>query len=365
MILSQSAPVMKKLLIIVSTLVAATWLLVLPGVVGKIVGDRVPQWLSESAASSESRFESGWFGSRLTLTDTYLSAELEARHVPPTRPGWLQVSGTVDLPQLPDGSRVDGFIHIDGRTRVALEAPRFDFAGPTRTTLRAVDIEFEQSPAGMTRIDLDAARLGLVNANGLKLDYAGLSGQLQRRPVDETASRLALNLRLGEPSDPQFLELVMTAAPVDNAAFDELLAGLGQLSSARPDSYDAQLALLTLAGAWQGLASAGLVIELDRLSVGEASRLAGRWEIAAGQPLVTGAGKAEALLEWLNRIVALTRGQTTAAAEPEARAWIRILVERSWLRIDGERFRFAYPSGVGDGSAGPDRPESDSSASSR
>ena len=345
---------MKKWLIIILALAASTWFLVLPGAVGLIVSDRIEAWLNESAATAESRFESGWFSSRLALEDRVLAADLEARHVPPTRLGWLQVSGTMELPQLPQGSRLDGFIHIDGRTRVALESPRFDASGPTRTTLEAPRLSFEQTPTGQTDVDLEATGLGLSNTSGLALDYAGLKIELQRSPVDDTASRLALGLRLGAASDPQSLSMALVAAPVDDTFFDQLVDGIGQLSRARPDSYDAQLAMLTLAGAWAGLAEAGLVIDLEHFALGDGSEMEGRWETAAGQPRIIGSGRAEALLEFLNRIVALSRGQSPALAEPEARAWIRTLVERSLLTIDGERFRVAYPSGVEGGSTSAD-----------
>ena len=339
---------MKKWLIIVLALSAMTWLLVLPGVVGLVLSDRVPAWLAESAASAESRFESGWFSSRLALTDTHLAAELEARHVPPTRPGWLQVSGTVDLPPLVDGSRIDGFVRFDGRTRVALDAPELRLPGPPHTTIQALALELEQAPAGATRLELSAAGLGLANGHGLKVDYASPAGDLLRERVDETTSRLALALRLGEPADPQSLSLALSAAPINDAAFEELLDGLGQWQSARPDTYDEQLALLTLAGAWQGLASAGLVVELDHLTLGASTRMQGRWEAASGQPRISGDGQVEALLEGLTRIVALSRDQPDAVAEREARAWLRVLVERAWLIIEDERFRFAYPSDSAD-----------------
>ncbi|MEE4330132.1 MAG: hypothetical protein V2J10_04640, partial [Wenzhouxiangella sp.] len=344
---------MKKWLIIVLVLAATIWLAVLPGVVGLVVGNSVEQWLDESAPTAESHFERGWFASRLALADTHLKADLAARHVPPTRPGWLEVSGEVDLRQLPDGGRVDGFMHINGRTRVAIVAPRFLAGVSTRALLEALTLEFEQHPAGHTRIDLGAAGLALANSAGLDLDYAGLELDLERGPVSDTASRLELELRLGESSDPQALALTLTAAPIDDLSFDQLLDGLGQLQRARPDSYDAQLALLTLAGAWAGLANAGLVIELDRLALGESSRLDGRWDVAAGQPRITGGGRSEDLLEFIKRLVSLTREAAPAAAEPEARAWIRTLVERTWLTLEGERFRFAYPSASGGDPSSP------------
>jgi hypothetical protein len=107
---------------------------------------------------------------------------------------------------------------------------------------------------------------------------------------------------------------------------------------------DQQLALLTIAGAWQQLAEAGLEIELAELSLDRDTAFVGRWTAAGPSPLVRGGGHHQTLHTWLATIIGFTRAISPQTAEREASAWMAQLIEQQWLQIEDDRFEFQFPA---------------------
>lgn len=76
---------MKKALIILTLALIATWLVLLPGLVGLYLARWLPSWLDEDAQTILTEQQSGWFSSAVQLEGPDWRLSARARHVPPTR----------------------------------------------------------------------------------------------------------------------------------------------------------------------------------------------------------------------------------------------------------------------------------------
>jgi hypothetical protein len=331
---------MKKALIILTLALIATWLVVLPGLVGLYLDRWLPEWLASQGLSEASESRAGWFRSGLELAHPELDLQARARHLPPTAGAWLQVDGELKPAWLEAPLTIDGRFGLFGNTRLTLAGPSLSTdsepalkAGPGR-------LQLAQSSPDRIEARLDLGSLAIEDRQGNRLATGDAELALDWQRLDETHAALALDLRLPERQAALSLDI----GPIAMQPLSELAQGLEQLRRARPDTIDQQLAALTIAGAWQQLAEAGLEISLNELRLDNETALVGRWKAAGPMPLLRGGGRTETLLDWLASIIGLSRRISPEMAEREARSWLTSLADRQWLAPEGEHFEFHFPA---------------------
>ncbi len=345
----QGLVIMKKAFIILVLLLAATWMLAMPALVGAFMRGWLPEWLEETAPTAETNYQVGWFSTRLDVSDQNLVADLRARHFPPLGLAWVDLSGTIHTDFADNGLRVAGQLGLTGRTDVRLNADAMTLASEPDIRTANAGLVFTQLVDGGAHVILDLTSLLMADRLGNHLNPDQLLARLDWTPLDEDHAHLELVLQL---TGPGMARLSLIAAPVHREAMAELLDGIEQLRAARPDTVDQQFALLTIAGAWQQLALAGLELDLREFSLAGDTVFRGHWRTGSSWPEIEGTGDINELLDWLVPIIGLSRQVSPEAAEREARAWLVELVDRDWLEPREERFRFRYgpdehPEGTG------------------
>lgn len=329
-------------------LLAATWLVGMPALVGQYVRAWVPEWLANIEATEDSHFEPGWFRSNLEVSPgNDIHARLKARHMPPIGLSWLYLEGEIDTPHSAESTRVRGHLDLDGRIRLVAEGRNLTFSQQPRFRTRTLQINLDQRPEGKTRLltDLTGPAWSDEIGNRLDFDRAVTIMNWQALGPDHASLDIAASFN---HQDQLKLDLAIQASPLEVNVLGQLVDGIRQLLAAPPDSMARQMALLTIAGAWQELGQHGLEIELERLVIGSSSEFSGQWKTASGMPAMTGRGHTEDLLELLTPIVALIQTLPPTRAEREAREWIQALVREQVLDVsENGQFRFQYPADAG------------------
>ncbi|MFU8832552.1 MAG: hypothetical protein ACNA7J_10405 [Wenzhouxiangella sp.] len=330
---------MKKAFIILVLLLAATWMLAMPALVGAFMRGWLPDWLAETAPAAETSYQVGWFSTRLDVSDQNLVADLRARHFPPFGLAWVDLRGTIHTDFADNGLRVAGQLGLTGQTDVRLDADTTTLAYEPDIRTANAGLTFTQRVDGGAHVVLDLTGLLMVDRLGNRFNPDQALARLDWTLLDEDHAHLELDLQL---TGPGMARLSLIAAPVHREAMADLLNGIEQLRAARPDTVDQQFALLTIVGAWQQLALADLELELGEFSLAGDTVFRGHWHTASSWPEIEGTGDINALLDWFVPIIGLSRQVSPEAAEREARAWLLELVDRGWLEPKNERFRFRY-----------------------
>lgn len=327
---------MRNILIIGLLLLLAVWLLVMPAVVGVYLRDAVPEWLAEWSSPEEASFQPGWFGSELTWQpETEIRLRLNARHFPPLRIGWMHLDGELDVPLTTEPARVAGHLGLTGSWH--LHAAAADFRPVASSPVAARDLRINLSQAGGQPLSL------LLSAATLRLNentpgFSNLRVRALRRPADNDMMRVGLDLEL-DADELGTGRVTLQAGPVHPDQLGILVQGLGQLAESTPGSMSEGMALVTLVGAWQEMAAAGLVIELERLEFGPSTAFEGRWIAARPAPRITGSGQLSELSAWLQRLLPDAFPADPDGPEP-ARA---LLADLGQLHTDRDQFRFSDP----------------------
>lgn len=334
---------MKKVLIIGLILVAAIWLLVMPALVGLSLRERVPMWLEDGALPPQSEYRPGLFSSHLKLADGGLvQGRIQARHLPFPGSAWIDLTGTLTTGHHNDRLDLIGRFGVSGAMDLRLTSPELSFSDQPHIQTGQTRISLDRNRRGSTRVDLDLADLRLADAHGNDLTFTRAEGEIHWRQRGEAPASLAAQITL-TGSRHGDLRLTFDAAPIDMQALSEMSSGIDQLRRARPDSLEQTLAMLTIGGAWQQLAAAGLTITVHEIGFDDRASFQGQWQTTNPQPEISGEGGIEALLDWFGPIIGLARSIDSQRAEQEARAWITALVDRDWMRVDASGFRFNYP----------------------
>jgi hypothetical protein len=331
---------MKKILIILALLAIATWLVILPGLIGLYLNRWLPVWLDEGSQASLSEQRIGWFSSAIELDGADWQLSARARHLPPTRAAWLELDGQLQPGWLDQPVDFNGSFGLSGASTLQLRSDQLAASTNPVISAGASALDLQQSAPGQVEARLNLAALSLNDALGNRLEPGDSRLALNWQRLNPAHSSLRLEVRLEEPPSG----LLIRISPIAIEPARELIQGIEQLRLARPDTMDQQLALLTIAGAWQQLGEAGMVIELSELSLAAETRFAGRWVTAESLPLIRGAGQLEPLLDWAASLIGLSRGLSPEMAEREARAWLTSLVDRQWLAPEGEHFEFHFPA---------------------
>lgn len=329
---------MKKTLIILVLLAALIWLLVMPAAVGAYLRTWVPDWLDELGVGDRSQFESGWFASDLTITDA-LTVDIQARHFPPLGLRWINLAGQLNSPLSDQPFDLRGHLSLQGRSRFDINGPNLAIDGNPRIGAGPVSLQLDQplDATSTLRADIDQWVIEDTLDNSLLAER--LETTLSWQGMDDDHLRLSLVLSAAEPAG---IELQLSAEPVQREALAGLIEGLQQLNQAPPDSTAQQFALLTVASAWQQLTSAGLVIELDELTVGSENRFTGRWDTRSGQPVIQGQAEQPTFVTNLTPIIGLAVKVPPREAETLLLDWLQALIERGWMTQTGDTLVFSY-----------------------
>ncbi|MEE4639726.1 MAG: hypothetical protein V2J42_13390 [Wenzhouxiangella sp.] len=331
---------MRKLIIIGLLLLLAAWLLLMPMVVGFYMRDTIPTWLAEWSEPNEADYRPGWFGSRLEWRpDAELSLRLDARHFPPLKPGWLALQGDLDSPLTPRGADVRGHIGLTGSWHLSATVERFEPLLHNDLIAHQLWVNVSQVAGQPLSLIVNADRIDLPAQAPPLLD---LRARGLRRENENDQISLGLDLQ-AQTHELGPTALTLRAGPMDAAQLELLIQGLGQLAESSPGSVTESMALLTLAGAWQQMATDGLIIELERLELGTEIRFQGRWRAGQTTPMATGAGDLDELERWLRRF----------APQANFGDLMDALAEAGELEIRDRRFQLSVSPDPGPSSATP------------
>ncbi len=333
---------MKKTLIIGFIGLAAIWTLAMPAVVGVYLQDWVTEWLDEALPRSEAKPDSGWFETRLDLAEPPYTLAARARHFPLPGPAWVRLDAEISAPFAAKGIEADGHIGLTGNTRLALNAETLAWEGRAAVMLGSSRLDLDQRPGRRTRLELEGVDALALDAHGNRLAFERFDAETIWSLRDDELGRLEIRLDLTDEAG-QPAGLSIHAEPIRPDALADLVEGLEQLGRARPESMDRQIALLTLTGAWQQLAEAGLVIELETFRLDAESAVQGHWHVAADELVVRGDGSLAAIIDRLGPIVGLSLDLSPAEAERQLRDWLATLSANGWLTVEDGRFDFDYP----------------------
>jgi len=145
--------------------------------------------------------------------------------------------------------------------------------------------------------------------------------------------------RPGRPAS----RLRLVADRIDAERANNLLEALSAALETRPGSATASIAWLGVASAWEQLARAGLVIELEPLVLNGAATLEGRWMPADGPPRWTGGGRLDTIEDWWIPIAGLARAEPSVQLREELRLQLEQAARTGRLVIDGDRFELRAP----------------------
>lgn len=334
---------MKRPIIIVFAAAAAIWLALLPLLVGLYLRAWVPDWTAGWPDAEAAEFRAGWFRSVLRWQSADgIELELQARHVPPLKPGLVRIHGWINTPMTPEPVRLDGHLGLTGGWHLQARAAQVVDPGSLAQGARGLELNFAQPAGQPLTLIVRADELG-----GEQPVDAPALGQLRlmaRHHRDEAgAHHLGLDLSL-EAENLGTAGLTLSAGPAAPEAVEELFDGLLQWATSPADSFAQRMAVLTIVGAWQQLAAGGMVMRLEQMHFGENTRLAGQWPIRLPQPRIEGAGRTDELINWYTALAVRLGGQRRDQAELQGRAWLITLTQHGLIHLDEQRFRVQIPA---------------------
>lgn len=338
---------MRKLIIIGVLLLLAAWLLLMPALVGFYLRDAVPAWLAQWPDAEEADYRPGWFESHLRFQpEPDLGLVLQARHFPPLKAGWLALEGSLDSPLAPQGVGIEGHLGLTGSWHLRAAADRFLTRAQGGLLAHQLALNLSQVAGQPLSLVVNAERVDLNEQAPSLLDVRARG---LRRVADDERISLGLDLQT-RTAELGSAALTLRAGPIDPAQLELLVQGLGQLAESSPGSMSEGMALMTLAGAWQEMAADGLVIELERLQLGDQTRFEGRWQAGQPSPAIAGSGELDELENWL-----LSFAPQALSDDPQSAGNVaELLSELGELQVDEQRFRFSSRSLLTPRSANPD-----------
>jgi len=330
---------MKRPLIIVLAATCAIWFLVLPLLVSLYLRGAVPEWTATWPQPEAAQYQAGWFQSTLTWSSADgINLALRARHMPPLRPGLLRVEGTISAPAMPEPARIRSHVGLAGGWNLQTLVAQVEDPGSLALDARNVALNLAQPAGQPLTLNLSADRLG--QGRTPDAEPLGPARLMARQHQDDQGGHhLGIDIKLLSESLGE-AALSLSAGPAAADALAELIEGLVQWAGSEPNSLTQRLALLSVAGAWQQLAAGGLVIRIERLALGEHTRIAASWPTRHPQPHIEGQGRADELAGWYTALAALA-GQAPEQAELAIQAGLLTLAQNGWIRLEGEHFEIA------------------------
>src|SRR6056297_321127 len=296
---------MKKLILILVLLTAATVALGLPAAIGWFVQKGISSTVDERLPDAQVEWDRGWFRSGVRIEDEDFSARLNFRHASPGA-GWVSVDGLINLVAAAAAIDIDARVSLGGTLTVNAQAPALDVPGPVTWQYDAPSLRAVAEQGGDTRVSGTADGLLVVDGIGNRLAFAEpvLDFKLDSESMQTASGRLTLTARrVGRPES----RIMVNISSINANAIAELVQALRQLAGAEPESAAAGLGAIGAASAWQQLAAAGLTVELDELVLDGQARLSGRWIPDNRQLTLNGEGDRATIVDWWSNIVGLAQ----------------------------------------------------------
>ena len=296
---------MKKLILILVLITAATVVLGVPAAIGWFIQDRISATASERLPDARVEWDRGWFRSGVRIEDEAFDARLDFRHASPGA-GWLSVDGLVNLVEMTAAIDINARLSLGGTLTVNAQAPALDVQGPVTWQYDAPELRVVAERGGDTIISGTAEGLLIVDGIGNRLAFAEpeLDFKLTSESMQTANGRLTLTAqRIGQADS----RVVVNLSSINATAVTELVQALRQLSGAEPDSTAAGLGAIGAASAWQQIAASGLRIELEELVLDGQARLSGQWVPDSQALTLNGEGDRATIVDWWSNIVGLTR----------------------------------------------------------
>jgi len=296
---------MKKLILVLVLITAATVALGLPAAIGWFVQKGISSTVDERLPDAQVEWDRGWFRSGVRIEDEDFSARLNFRHASPGA-GWVSVDGLINLVAAAAAIDIDARVSLGGTLTVNAQAPALDVPGPVTWQYDAPSLRAVAEQGGDTRVSGTADGLLIVDGIGNRLAFAEpvLDFKLDSESMQTASGRLTLTARrVGRPES----RIMVNISSINANAIAELVQALRQLAGAEPESAAAGLGAIGAASAWQQLAAAGLTVELDELVLDGQARLSGRWIPDNRQLTLNGEGDRATIVDWWSNIVGLAQ----------------------------------------------------------
>ncbi len=314
--------------------------LLAPGLLGAFVHQRVSTTLAESWPEATVRWQRGWFASRVEAADGQVHLVLDLRHPPLDLAAPLAAGGTLTLADPEARIALDGALHWGLHLDVAARAD--DLRSNADVSIRADQprLALWRGRDGALDLHLEAAALTLTGPPDARLNTRDLT--LTAAFDGGNPGHFELHLNATRPGRPAS-RLRLVADRIDAERANNLLEALSAALETRPGSATASIAWLGVASAWEQLARAGLVIELEPLVLNGAATLEGRWMPADGPPRWTGGGRLDTIEDWWIPIAGLARAEPSVQLREELRLQLEQAARTGRLVIDGDRFELRAP----------------------
>jgi len=296
---------MKKLIVILVLVTAATVALGLPAAIGWFVQKGISNTVEDRLPDARVEWDRGWFRSGVRIDDEDFNARLDFRHASPGA-GWVSVDGLVNLIDLAAAVDIDARMSLGGTLTANAQAPALDISGPVTWRYDAPSLRIVAEQGGDTTLSGNAEGLLIVDGIGNRLAFAQpvLDFKLISESMQTASGRLSLTARRVGQAESR---LVVNLASINATAVAELVQALRQLAGAEPDSTAAGLGAIGAASAWQQIAAAGLTVELEELVLDGQAQLSGRWVPEERQLTLNGQGDRATIVDWWSNIVGLAR----------------------------------------------------------
>jgi len=296
---------MKKVILILVLLTAATVVAGLPAAIGWLLEKGISNTVDERLPNAQMEWDRGWFRSGVRIDDDAFNARLDFRHISPEA-GWVSVDGLVNLVEMAAAVDIDARMSLGGTLTVNGQTPALDVPGPVTWQYDGPSLRIVAEQGGDTSVSGRADALLIVDGigNRLALTEPVLDFKLTSESTETFSGRLTLTTRRVGRAESR---IVLDLASINSSAVAELVQALRQLASAEPDSTAAGLAAIGAASAWQQLVAAGLTVDLEELLLDGQARFAGRWIPDDRQLTLEGKGARETIVDWWSNIVGLAQ----------------------------------------------------------
>jgi len=296
---------MKKLILILLLLTAATVVVGLPAAIGWFLEKGISNTVDEQLPNAQMEWDRGWFRSGVRIDDEEFNARLDFRHLSPEA-GWVSVDGLVNLVGMAATIDVDARMSLGGTLTVSAQAPALEVPGPVTWQYDAPSLRLVAERGGDTSVSGSAQGLLIVDGIGNRLAFTEpvLDFELTSESMQTASGRLSLTARRVGRAESR---IVLNLASINASAVAELVQALRQLAGAEPDSTAAGLGAIGAASAWQQLAAGGLTVDLEELVLDGQARLSGRWVPDNRQLTLNGEGDRATIVDWWSNVVGLAQ----------------------------------------------------------
>ena len=327
---------MKKWLLLPIALVALVVLIGM-GLIGAWLPGQVEDSLEANWPDATPVIQRGWFSTSVVAQTSTSRLSLDFQHLPWWRGAWLTGVGELELTEPEARIDLDGLFSLSGHFQLNAESESVRWTSVEENRIEQLSVEFTLQRDRQGRLNADADTLIFSDRLGNRLDLRQIDLEKHWQPTGEDMREWMLDLQATAPQQPSS-RLSLKASSVEAEALTALIDSLSELNRAPPESLQAQMAGLGLLGAWQQLAQAGLILELNPLALDQQINITGRWQPGTNELQLSGGGSNRSALDWLAPIIGLSQQLTPQLAREQAWQFLENAENHNQLTIQGEQF---------------------------